>query len=453
MVAPEFQAIVLAAGKGSRLTEVLEERPKCLLPIGIYPLIWYTLKMLQTHGFTEAIVLVLENEKIEIQQRLEKTQLKLKIDFCSISGDSDVGTADALRQIVERIKTDFVLLSCDTIMEFSLYHVLKSFRKHNATIVSLLVHSDDQDFVIPGPKMKNKLELDLFGICPTSKRLVFMGSASDFENIFKLPGHLLRQHESVELCSGLLDAHVYVMKKWMIDYIEASSNISSLKGELLPYILKRQLYTSLNSQQTQMDKAISEINMITKSNDIFRLISNSEIDKKMSDSSIFNQEPPFGNNLLGCYAVTAPKNTFGVRVNTLSAFYLANRQIYNVFSSIVDSPVTTLIAPNCDINSNQVSKTAVGEQTVIHEKTSITSSTIGANCVIKPKVLILTSILMDNVIVEESVVIENCILSDNSIIKSGSILRNCLIGANYIVSQNSQKDFVHLSNSKDFMEI
>lgn len=51
MVTQEFQAIVLAAGRGTRLPEVLGDTPKCLLPIGPYPLIWYPLNLLQQHNF------------------------------------------------------------------------------------------------------------------------------------------------------------------------------------------------------------------------------------------------------------------------------------------------------------------------------------------------------------------------------------------------------------------
>lgn len=52
MTNSEFQAVVLAAGRGTRLPEVLGDAPKCLLPVGPYPLIWYPLNMLSRHNFT-----------------------------------------------------------------------------------------------------------------------------------------------------------------------------------------------------------------------------------------------------------------------------------------------------------------------------------------------------------------------------------------------------------------
>lgn len=48
---PEFQAVVLAGGKGSRFTDVTQNKAKCLLPVGNLPLLWYPLNMLQKNGF------------------------------------------------------------------------------------------------------------------------------------------------------------------------------------------------------------------------------------------------------------------------------------------------------------------------------------------------------------------------------------------------------------------
>lgn len=56
MLLPEFQAVVLAAGKGSRMPEITAGKPKCLLPVGNKPLVWYPLQKLESVGFTGWIV-------------------------------------------------------------------------------------------------------------------------------------------------------------------------------------------------------------------------------------------------------------------------------------------------------------------------------------------------------------------------------------------------------------
>lgn len=109
MVATEFQAVVLAGGRGSRYNELTGgTHPKCLLPIGPFPMIFYPLHMLHRHGFQEIIVVVLEDERLEIQQTLERTPIKAKLDFATLPADKSdkqekaQGTAHALKHISDR---------------------------------------------------------------------------------------------------------------------------------------------------------------------------------------------------------------------------------------------------------------------------------------------------------------------------------------------------------------
>jgi NDP-sugar pyrophosphorylase family protein len=47
----EFQAIVLAGGKGGGMSELTSNVHKCLLPIGNKPMLWYPVRMLEKAGF------------------------------------------------------------------------------------------------------------------------------------------------------------------------------------------------------------------------------------------------------------------------------------------------------------------------------------------------------------------------------------------------------------------
>lgn len=102
MTCNEFQAIVLAGGRGNRFQELHGDKPKCLLPIGPYPMIFYPLQMLQKHGFQEIIVIVLESERSEIQQAIESTPIKAKIDYAILPSNSEYGTAEALKHFKDR---------------------------------------------------------------------------------------------------------------------------------------------------------------------------------------------------------------------------------------------------------------------------------------------------------------------------------------------------------------
>ena len=47
----EFQAIILAAGRGSRISDLTSSIPKPLLPISNKPMIWYPVRTLENAGF------------------------------------------------------------------------------------------------------------------------------------------------------------------------------------------------------------------------------------------------------------------------------------------------------------------------------------------------------------------------------------------------------------------
>lgn len=98
----EFQAVLLAGGRGTRFPELTGDKPKCLLPIGPFPLVFYPLQMLHRNGFQEVLVVVIESQRLEIQQAVEKLPLKLKVEYATIPADVDFGTADALRHIYDK---------------------------------------------------------------------------------------------------------------------------------------------------------------------------------------------------------------------------------------------------------------------------------------------------------------------------------------------------------------
>lgn len=47
----ELQAVLMAAGGGSRMTDLTYSTPKPMLPVGNKPLMWYPLNLLERVGF------------------------------------------------------------------------------------------------------------------------------------------------------------------------------------------------------------------------------------------------------------------------------------------------------------------------------------------------------------------------------------------------------------------
>ena len=70
-----MQAVILAAGQGSRLRPLTDHRPKCLVEVQGKPMLQYQLEALNAAGVTECVIVVGElcfrGERVPLQP-LEK---------------------------------------------------------------------------------------------------------------------------------------------------------------------------------------------------------------------------------------------------------------------------------------------------------------------------------------------------------------------------------------------
>ncbi len=64
-----MKAIILAAGRGTRISQFIEERPKCTVDIGGTTLIEYTVELLQSRGI-EDIVIVVGYQQARVREAL-----------------------------------------------------------------------------------------------------------------------------------------------------------------------------------------------------------------------------------------------------------------------------------------------------------------------------------------------------------------------------------------------
>ncbi|GJQ76024.1 hypothetical protein Trydic_g18077 [Trypoxylus dichotomus] len=424
---PEFQAVILAAGKGSRMPELTASKPKCLLPVGSKPLIWYPLLKLQQSGFKDAILVVFENQKVEIQNAIEKNDLEIKIEYFAIPSNEDLGTADTLRLLVEKLKSDVIVMSCDLITDINLDNLLDLFRKHNASLCTLFFNPQVQEpVVVPGPKSKHKPERDLVGIDAQTNRLVFLASASDFETDVSLPKVLLRKHTHIKIFSNLIDSHFYIMKNWIIKYLTYDKSISTLKAQ--------------------------------DSSDIFHFAKEADLDVLVREASTCTDhygdlKPAYHGDVIRCFSYVADLKTFGIRVNTLPAYWYINGKIIDKWSSITNDKELIKIDSKADVKSNQVDdRCIVWESCKLSEKTSFKNSILGANTVINSFSRVFNSVVMNGVTIKEKVALENCIVCDGVVIESGSQLKGCLVGSNHIVSEQSQHSNEVLTKSDRLME-
>ena len=220
-----FQAIVMAGGKGSRMTDLSNSKPKCLLPVGNFPMVYYPLSLLKKIGFTDVIVIVQEAAKSEIAALSKKYDMGLNLDIFTIPHHEDYGTADALRRVYDKInaKTIFVL-SCDLFTDLHVHQLLDIHRIHDSSVTALFTKNllDLKSIVVPGPKAKVKREKDVIGIDLLKSgggQICFWNSEADLGEELSLKRTVMQEHPHLKMFTNLVDAHFYIFEKWVVDFI------------------------------------------------------------------------------------------------------------------------------------------------------------------------------------------------------------------------------------------
>ncbi|KAK1786914.1 hypothetical protein P4O66_017013 [Electrophorus voltai] len=434
----ELQAVVMAAGGGSRMMDLTYNTAKPLLPVGNRPLIWYPLNLLERAGFEEVIVVTTKDvqKALSTEQRL-KLDVKMKMDVVCVQEDADMGTADALRHIQQKIKlcfyptlptpslhpwqTDLLVVSCDLITDVALHEVVDLFRAHNAMLAMLMSKAHEFTETVPGQKGKKKggEQRDFVGVDHTGKRLLFMANEADLEEGLVIRKYVMRKHPRMHIRTDLLDAHLYCLKKCVVDFLVANKCISSLRGELVPYLVRKQFSKATtpgsNGEHTDQNLKRSDANAglvilsdththtHTNTHRSTELLISSRDDGLLQlaeERSCWNDHhgdmsEAYHGGRLRCYAHIMEKGMC-YRANTLAAYVEANRVAPKLFD---ESPVhpSAVVSERSLVGGDSI----IGPFTNIADKTSIKRSNIGAYTVVKEKVKISNSIIMNGVTIEE----------------------------------------------------
>ncbi|CAB11281.2 translation initiation factor eIF2B gamma subunit [Schizosaccharomyces pombe] len=399
----EFQAVVFA-GFGNSLYPLTgsDALPKALLPIGNKPMLHYPLYWLEAAGFTSAILICMEEAEAHINAWLRsgyEGHMRIHVEAPTILDDSK-SSADALRAVSHLIKNDFVCLSCDSIVGLPPIYGLDKFRLDNPS--ALAVYSPVLKYEHITSQSKEIDAKQLIGIEEKTSRLLYAKSSADVGSDFTFRMSLLWKHPRVTLNTNLSDAHIFVFKHWVIDLIREKESISSIRGDLIPYLVKCQYQKSFTVREN-----------------IQRFLS--------SPNNIDNYDGGLSSQEIKINALIAKDGIICSRANNLPNYFELNKCIAKLTPEqrLVDVTVSerALVGADCMVN----------EGTTIKDNSNIKKSIIGKNCVIGKGVVVSNSILMDNIVVEDGVRLESCIVASGAQIGAKSKLRECEIGVDHRV--------------------
>ncbi|XP_048207118.1 translation initiation factor eIF-2B subunit gamma [Perognathus longimembris pacificus] len=453
----EFQAVVMAAGGGSRMTDLTSSIPKPLLPVGNKPLIWYPLNLLERVGFEEVIVLTTK----DVQKAVcSEFKMKMKLDIVCIPDEADMGTgtADSLRYIYPKLKTDVLVLSCDLITDVALHEVVDLFRAHDASLAMLMRKGQDILDPVPGQKGKKKTveQRDFIGVDSTGKRLLFMANEADLDEELVIKASILQKHPRIHFHTGLVDAHLYCLKKYVVDFLMENRSITSIRSELIPYLVRKQ-FSSISSQQRQEEKEEDVKKKELKSLDIYSFIKEPNTLTLAPYDACWNacrgdRWEDLSRSQVRCY-VHIMKAGLCSRVSTLGLYMEANKQVPKLLPVLC--PEESLVHSSAQIvNKHLVGvDSLIGPDTQVGEKSSIKRSVIGSSCLIRDRVTITNCILMNAVTVEEGSNIQGSVICNNVVIEKGADIKDCLVGSGQRIEAKAKRINEVIVGNDQLMEI
>lgn len=202
-----FQAVILAGGKGTRVQQVNSTLPKILFPFNKKPLLDYLIDHLKKNGFADVIVCT-GHFADKVEDRIMRTNYGVKIRISREK--TPLGTAGALHLIEDLLEDEFFVLFGDVYTTINLRKMLNFHKKNNADI-TLALHISDH---------------------PEDSTIVKVDSKSRIQKFIEKPG------KDWKIYGNLTSTSLYVMKKSVLQFITKNRTIDFAK-DVYPKMLKK----------------------------------------------------------------------------------------------------------------------------------------------------------------------------------------------------------------------
>lgn len=201
-----MQAIIIAGGRGTRISSITTKIPKALLPLNNKPLLNYSISYLKKNGCDNIIICCGHlGDKIKKYANRNNYGIPIRLSF----EEKPLGTAGALHLIKNLLEDEFLVLFGDIYTTINLREMLR-FHKQKKAYATLALHTSDhpQDSVVVKIDKKNKL-------------LSFI----------KKPGKNWKKY------GNLTKTSLYILRKSVINFIPKDKKVDF--DDIFPKMLKK----------------------------------------------------------------------------------------------------------------------------------------------------------------------------------------------------------------------
>lgn len=236
-----FQAVVMVDLDDGRMYPLVDDSPKCLLPLANRKLLAYQLDVLAKSGVMEVYIVGPSEYQTPLSQFLsEYMRESMTIDFVMV--ENMTGGCDGLRAVGERLRGDFIFLSSDIFIKGGIGELTSMHRLKGGDVTMLLAPAPVEEPDKKGGKKKLKIEEEdqEFIAFNDENRILKKIPKVDLEENFLLNKPLLNRGGALSLRSDLLDLGVYVFSFWVLELVKSNRKFQSVRNDLIPFLVDHQ---------------------------------------------------------------------------------------------------------------------------------------------------------------------------------------------------------------------
>jgi D-glycero-D-manno-heptose 1,7-bisphosphate phosphatase len=137
------KAVIMAGGKGTRVSSVASNIPKPMIPINGKPVLEYQIECLKKNGLNDIIIVT--GHLGHIIKDYFSDGAKFNCDISYYDEETPLGSAGALYKIENILSDDFLLINGDIIFDVDFSRFIEFHKTHDA-LASLAVHPNSHPF-------------------------------------------------------------------------------------------------------------------------------------------------------------------------------------------------------------------------------------------------------------------------------------------------------------------
>lgn len=138
-----MRVVIMAGGRGTRISELYPNIPKPLIPINGVPVLEREICSLRNQGFTELILTVSHMGDKIMDHFGDGSRLGVSIQY--YYEEQPLGNAGALFKLKDQLVEDFLLLNADSIFDVD-FNRMVNFHKSHAGLVTLFTHPNSHPY-------------------------------------------------------------------------------------------------------------------------------------------------------------------------------------------------------------------------------------------------------------------------------------------------------------------